>query len=120
MKYRKLFLFISGGLLFCFSLYAQCGWKIESECIVTPDETCTVAPAKEVVSTVITEEPAIYPGMSKYHVKEALGKPAQVEKFRTFRRRKQGFYDEIWTYNTPSGPYVIYFKEKRVVKAQYE
>jgi len=62
-----------------------------------------------------TDNP-VYVGMNQYHVIEVMGQPTYIEKFTKFRSRKQGVYDEIWTYQTPSGPITVFIKERRVLK----
>lgn len=83
----------------------------------TTTSSC-VPPATTTVVTTTTEQP-IYVGMNKYHVVEVLGQPTYVEKFRRFAGRQQGIYDEIWTYQTPTGTTVVYIKERRVMKVEY-
>lgn len=70
-------------------------------------------------AVVVDNDLPIYKGMSAAHCKEVMGDPTYVEKFRKFRARKQGIYDEIWTYEMPTGPVVVYIKERRILKLEY-
>ena len=89
----------------------------ETPVVVTPGTTVITTPAPVVL---IPAEQEVYVGMSKYHVKEVLGQPTYVEKFRRFTRRHHGIYDEVWTYTSPTGSMVLYIKERRVQKVEYQ
>lgn len=64
-------------------------------------------------------EAPIYVGMNKHHVIESMGHPTHVERFRRFAGRHQGIYDEVWTYQTPTGTTFVYIKERRVLRIEY-
>ena len=129
-------IFTFGAVLVLFiSSLATAQMIVEEEFIVSGQPTTTsVVPQTPVVvtpyTTVVTTTPAsivvvpaeqeVYVGMSKYHVVEALGQPTYVEKFRGYTRRHHGIYDEVWTYTTPTGGIVLYLKERRVQKVEYQ
>ena len=94
------------------------GEAVISESVYGTPATGTVVTTQRGPAIVPTDTP-IYVGMNKYHVIEMMGQPTYVEKFTNFRARKQGIYDEIWTYETPSGPITVYIKERRVLKIGY-
>lgn len=117
-------------VLFALPVYAQT--YTETEFIVegqptTTATTCPTAPViaqpqpgtTTVVTTTTSAEAPIYVGMTKQHVVEVIGQPTYVEKFKRFSARKQGIYDEVWTYQTPTGVTYIYIKERRVDKIEY-
>lgn len=100
--------------------YSETEFIVEGETRTTPVTTTgtSVAPTTTTVVTTTTEAP-IYVGMGKYHVIEVMGQPTYVEKFRKIRGRQQGIYDEVWTYQTPTGTTYVYIKERRVLKIEY-
>lgn len=77
-----------------------------------------VQPGTTIVTTTATREAPIYVGMTKYHLAEVMGQPMAVDKFKKFAARKQGIYDEVWTYQTPPGVTYVYIKERRVEKIE--
>lgn len=98
--------------------YTETEFIVEGEPTTTqPIVTQPVATTTTVVTT--TAEAPIYVGMGKYHVIEVMGQPTYVERFRKIRGRQQGIYDEIWTYQTPTGTTVVYIKERRVMRIEY-
>lgn len=98
-----------------------CGNTVTQTTTCTVPATTVVTPAGTTTTTTVvttTGESSVYVGMTKYHLIEVMGQPAQTEKFKNFNRRQQGIYDEIYTYQTPTGPIVAYIKERRVVKVE--
>ena len=87
--------------------------------VVTPGTTIVVTPPPT-APIVVSGEQEVYVGMSKHHAIEVLGQPTYVEKFRRFTRRHHGIYDEVLTYTTPTGIIVLYIKERRVQKVEYQ
>lgn len=85
----------------------------------TPGYSTTVVQQGPAVVTTAPAESPIYVGMSKYLLVEAMGQPTAVDKFRKFAARHQGIYDEVWTYQTPTGVTYVYIKERRVDKVEY-
>ncbi len=80
------------------------------------------APVPGTTTTVVTTTPAespIYVGMSKSYLLQVMGQPTNVDKFRKFSARQQGIYDEILTYQSPTGVIYVYIKERRVDKIEY-
>lgn len=81
-----------------------------------------VAPVPGTTTTVVTTtigESPIHVGMSKAYLLEVMGRPTYVDKFKRFSARQQGIYDEVWTYQTPTGVTYVYIKERRVDKIEY-
>ncbi len=64
-------------------------------------------------------EQEIYVGMTRQNVRTTLGAPSDIQRFSAFRARKQGIYDEIWTYAYPTGTTYVYIKERKVLRVEY-
>lgn len=91
-------------------------------CAPAVTTTTTTCPVSTTVVTTTSTVPAgspIYVGMSKQLLVQKIGQPTRVDKFKRFAARKQGIYDEIWTYQTPVGVTYVYIKERRVAKIEY-
>lgn len=101
---------------------AQAQTYVTEEFVVEGD---TVVTTTSVPSTVVTTTPSsvvvvpgervIYTGMTGNHVREILGPPIGVQRFRKMRSRQYGIYDEIWTY----GNTYVYIKDRRVIRVDY-
>lgn len=100
------------------SVVPQPGTTTVTTTTTTTPGTCVVPVTPTTVVTTTTETP-IYIGMSRYHVIEVMGQPTYVEKFKRFRARQPGIYDEVLTYQTPTGVTYVYIKERRVEKIEY-
>lgn len=90
-----------------------------STCVTTAPGTTVVTqgPPVAVVTTTPAESP-VYVGMSKYLLVQNMGEPVNVQKFNRFAGRQQGVYDEVWTYQAPTGVTYVYIKERRVAKVE--
>ncbi len=101
---------------------------VEGDSTITeayPSTQTTVVTTTSVPATVVTTTPSsvvvvpgervIYTGMTGNHVREILGPPIGVQRFRKMRSRQYGIYDEIWTY----GNTYVYIKDRRVIRVDY-
>lgn len=99
---------------------ATCPQPSGTTVVTTTGTVPVVQPGTTIVtSTVPPGEKPIYEGMTKQHVMEVMGHPTDIQKFRKFQERQQGIYDEVWTYQQPTGVIYVYIKERRVQKVEY-
>lgn len=78
--------------------------------VVTP-----LPPTTELI--VVPAEQDIYIGMGRAHLRDLMGPPADLQRFKA---RRRGIYDEIWTYLTPTGTIYVYMRERRVLRIEYD